>query len=973
MRGIRPIGARLASARPHDDGIERRRIRAELGARLLGETRQAPQIGRYVVLRPIGAGAMGVVYAAYDPELDRKVAIKVLDPQAQQASLDHRRLLREGQALAKLSDPNVVAVYDVGTVDDRVWIAMELVQGDTLRAWLEAAHRRWSEVLAVMLDAGRGLAEAHAAALVHRDFKPENVMIGDDGRVRVMDFGLARSLELERADEHEEDSHPGTHRSSHPTTALAGTPAYMAPEQLAGQSADALSDQFAYCVTFEEALSREPRVPKWLSAAVRRGMASAASDRWPGMSSLLRELERGQSRARRRRGAVWVGGALLVVGASMGGSELERRHRERSCEDRGSAVAEFWNGDTRQRLGDGLRATDVPHAEATAHAVVEIFDARAEQWRHAQVETCLDHDVRQDWDDDQLERALWCLEDRRLELEALAGILTVADRETTNRALMAASRLSDVARCRDPAVLGRLPAVPEERREAIRSVRERLAGLAGRYATGSSEAGVPASREAVDEAVALGWPPLVANARVLEASFLRRAAAYDDARAEAMTAYFEAVRIPDWDIAADAALVVVAISTDRHDQTDGTVWGRHAQVALERVDDTAGPRASALFNSLGLLHKSAGEYDEARAAHERARQIAVGLFGEDHPEVSIAMLNRASIDYETGDYPLARSTLERTVEIRERNLGPEHPDVAIALANLATVLEKTGHTDEGRALARRALAIEERSLGADHPRVATSLNNLAVRYNRAGDHAAALELHGRALAIREKHFGPDHPAVATSLANLAIVHQDMDDRAAAVEFHERAIVVRERALGPRHRDLADSLDNLGVLLIQEGDRERARTLIERGLAVRESALGPNHPDVAVSLTNLAALEEDPMRVVAIFRRVLEIRETALEPDHPEVARALTNLALELDLAEPGTVELLERAVAIFDHHPGVQPREAAARFGLARALAGASADATRVRGLAEAALRDHRTDGNAAQIARVERWLSERH
>jgi serine/threonine protein kinase len=275
---------------------------------------------------------MGVVYAAYDPELDRKVAIKVLDPQAQQASLDHRRLLREGQALAKLSDPNVVAVYDVGTVDDRVWIAMELVQGDTLRAWLEAAHRRWSEVLAVMLDAGRGLAEAHAAALVHRDFKPENVMIGDDGRVRVMDFGLARSLELERADEHEEDSHPGTHRSSHPTTALAGTPAYMAPEQLAGQSADALSDQFAYCVTFEEALSREPRVPKWLSAAVRRGMASAASDRWPGMSSLLRELERGQSRARRRRGAVWVGGALLVVGASMGGSELERRHRERRIE-----------------------------------------------------------------------------------------------------------------------------------------------------------------------------------------------------------------------------------------------------------------------------------------------------------------------------------------------------------------------------------------------------------------------------------------------------------------------------------------------------------------------------------------------------------------------------------------------------------------------------------------------------------------
>ncbi len=913
---------------------------------------------------------MGVVYAAYDPELNRKVAIKVLDPPAQQPSIDDRRLLSEGQALAKLSDPNVVPVYDVGTVDDRVWIAMEFVQGSTLRVWLNATHR-WSEVFAVMLDAGRGLARAHAAGLVHRDFKPENVMIGDDGRVRVMDFGLARSVEIERADEHADAREPGTPRGSRATTALAGTPAYMAPECLRGQPADARSDQFAYCVTFQEALSRQHRVPKWLSVVVRRGAAPVASDRWPTMVSLLRELERGQSRVRRRARVLWAGAALLVVGTSMGAAELAQRQREWGCQERGRAVAEFWNEDTRQRLVEGLRATDVPHAEATAHAVVEVFDARAEQWRHAAVEACLDHDVRERWDEDQLERSLWCLEDRRFELEALARVFTVADRDTTNRALKAASRLSDVGRCRDPAVLDRLPAVPAERRDTIRALRERLAGLAGRYAAGSYEAGVPLSREAVADAVALGWPPLVAAARVVEASFLRVSAAYDDAWTEAMTAYFEAVRMADWNTAADAASVLVAVSVERHDQDNGIAWGRHARVALERAGDAAGPRAGALFNNLGVLHEHAGEYDEARAAHERARQIATDLFGEDHPEVTIALLNLATIDYEMADYARARSTLERIVEIQERNLGPEHPDVAPALANLATVLDKTGHAVEGRALARRALAIEERSLGADHPRVATSLNNLAIGYKRDGYHAEARELHERALAIREKRFGPDHPTVATSLSNLAVVYQDMHDHKTAAELHQRALAIRERALGPRHRDVADSLNDLGVLLVQAGDRERGRTLIERGLAARESALGPDHPDVAISLTNLAALEKDPTRFVAISRRVLAIRETALGPDHPEVARALTNLALELDLGELHTVELLERAVAIFERHPGVQPREAAARFGLARALAASGADATRVRELAEAALRAHRTDGNAKQAARVERWLSE--
>src|SRR5688572_26513944 len=157
-------------------------------------------VGRYVLLDKLGAGGMGIVYAAYDPELDRKIAVKLLLP-SRSTEAGRARLLREAQALAKLTHPNVVAVYDVGTHDDQVWIAMEFVPGQTLGAWVKERLRRWPELLRVLTDVVRGVAAAHAVGLVHRDLKPENVMIGRDGRVRVMDFGLAHGRSLVAAEQ----------------------------------------------------------------------------------------------------------------------------------------------------------------------------------------------------------------------------------------------------------------------------------------------------------------------------------------------------------------------------------------------------------------------------------------------------------------------------------------------------------------------------------------------------------------------------------------------------------------------------------------------------------------------------------------------------------------------------------------------------------------------------------------------------
>jgi tetratricopeptide (TPR) repeat protein/predicted Ser/Thr protein kinase len=302
-------------------------------------------VGRYVVVDCIGAGGMGVVYTARDPDLNRKVALKLLradrDTRSSQAS--RARLLREAQAMARLSHPNVMPVYDVGTVADEVFLAMELVEGGTLSAWMGAAERPWREILLVLRAAGEGLAAAHAAGLVHRDFKPDNVLIGTDGRVRVTDFGLARAARdeataLEKGSASSEDLLASVTR----TGTLIGTPAYMAPEQLSGGIADARSDLFSFCVTLYEALygarpfagaslaelaaaiaaraiapaPAAARVPGWLRGVVVSGLHAEPDARPASLRALLDAIDAGLLRVQRRRARLAAATVVACVAAT---------------------------------------------------------------------------------------------------------------------------------------------------------------------------------------------------------------------------------------------------------------------------------------------------------------------------------------------------------------------------------------------------------------------------------------------------------------------------------------------------------------------------------------------------------------------------------------------------------------------------------------------------------------------------------
>ena len=473
-------------------------VQAAVEAQLFGRRDRPVTVGRYTVLAPIGSGGMGSVFRAHDPELDREVALKLVRAERMGDATTRARLVQEARAMAKLGHPNVAMVFEVGEADGHLFVAMELVDGVDLRAWLGSQPRPWPQVLERFEQAGRGLVAAHAKGLIHRDFKPDNVVVDGEGRARVVDFGLAReqgstALDTEEAGEAGEAAAsegeapagerraPGEASEGALTTTgtLLGTPAYMSPEQWRGEAIDARSDQFSFCVSLWEGLfgarpfpqealgslmqavtegriaePRNGKVPGHVVRALRRGLRSDPAERFDDMDGLLAALRP----ARRARWLLAGTMAVAVVGAATLGPWLGDRDPDAACRDEGQRLAGVWDEPRREAAGAGLRATGLAYAEPTWRSVSTQLDRYAEEWI-AQAEASCTGSPSEAAATRRARRQR-CLEDARLALDHLADALVHADEAIAVDAAHAATRLPDLGACADDRRLARWAADP---------------------------------------------------------------------------------------------------------------------------------------------------------------------------------------------------------------------------------------------------------------------------------------------------------------------------------------------------------------------------------------------------------------------------------------------------------------------------------------------------------------------------------
>ena len=770
------------------------------------------KVGRYEIKGDLGFGGMGVVLDAHDPDLNRRVAIKMLLAGKRGGEAAQQRLLREAQALARLSHPNVVAVDDVGTTDAGIYVAMEYVSGPTLRQWCERARRTPADIFEVFRQAGRGLAAAHAAGLVHRDFKPSNIIIGDDGRVRVLDFGLARAAHLDDPDADPNndpalESTPwplrkvdGSSSSSDrlvvPITkhgTIAGTPRYMAPEQHRGKAGPP-ADVFAFCVSMYEALYAkypfgngddhqqrllagkldEPPavdgVPKHIERALVRGLAGTPDAR-PTMADLLRELDRDRWRTAR---TIALGAAL--VAASAGAAIAFARSTKPPCEDAEARLAASWNDAARAAVR--ARFPD---------SVIHMLDDYASRWAVKHREVCIATNVEHKQSEQLMDQRMACLDVRRAQLAALVqGLSDPGTGATVEDALAAGSSLLDLDGCDDLEHFGptvALPASPKEARE-VATIRADMAPIATQIGLGDVAAALPKARAIAERADKTGFVPLRAQAADLVAYARLEAGDVDNIEPLLQS-------------------MVVLGSEAKNDQVVATGW-------------------------IELMRKKGSTDAQTKdaLAMKFAAEAAVHRAG-DPPKLFSDYYQALSDIYDiAGDNPASKDAQEHVLEIVKKTRGPRHVLVGGALINLGGTQFALGDLDSALAMFKEALSIYEEQVGPNSPRVAIALTNIANVLVQKHQFAEAEPMLKRALAIKEKTFGPEHRGVGITALSLSDVYVGEHRYADALPFAERSVKILSAALAPEHPHVATARTSLGQIMIRLGRWDEGCALVD---------------------------------------------------------------------------------------------------------------------------------------------------
>jgi len=925
------------------------------------------RIGRYELRALLGVGGMGSVYDAHDAELDRAVALKVLRPELGEVPGLADRLVYESRLMAKLAHPSVITVYDAGREGDTVFIAMELIRGSTLAAWLASHPLGWRAIVSLFERAGDGLAAAHSAGIVHRDFKPDNVLVARDAeKVVVTDFGIAREAaqaaavyDLDVTDVDTpipamtatdatipagamvvETLYPVTVRA-HATAdgAVIGTPAYMAPEQIAGRKLDVRTDVFAFSVSLWEALFRARpfpgktlaeiftamrgprlrppagamRVPRRLLRALRKGLAFDPRNRWPDMPALLAELV--AIRASRRRISL-AAGAVGLVGLGIAAALAVTRPAPPvdRCARALEPLAEAYNPRLEAQLGAVLAVE--PRLQRT---VVDKLRATAQAWRATHLATChADREVAQD------ATTTACLDARRLELGgAVADVI-----EHGPAGARYASRISDVpgqpALCAAPVsglLFARVPADRELRRK-VTALRDRLADASRASGPAEVQRALRDAEQVVAAAAAL-WPPLHAEAQYARAMIQETtgdtrpvAGMLRDAAGAAERAHHDEVAANSW-----IQLAHIHASDDQN-PARALEYVTYAEAAADRIGRP--PRVLATLEYMkGMVLVAANRPQEGAAELHKAVALAEAIGSDYLPK---ALLGLAYVAETQGRYADAAAAYRRAIDQLPRSPTGQILGPPVYFERLALNLSLTGHPKQAEIEARRAVELADRTMPETQSQRALSHVHLARVLADAGRNEPALAEITGALDAIAKIQGKRSQRYGELLSTQSDILSAMGRHAEAEPQFARACEIVAFATGDDAAPYAMCEASHSAALIGLHRYAAAKAKLDRAVLQLGKTLGESHPIVAQSLelrgTAQAALGHRQAAIADFERTIAALASSQLEPGVLASARWKLGRELWTD-QRPRAHEEIVAARALFESAAGKWAHERA--------------------------------------------------
>jgi tetratricopeptide (TPR) repeat protein len=857
---------------------------------------------RYTIDALIGSGGQALVYKAHDNVLGRTIALKLLRDTTDAGVLDEARLA------AKLNHPNIVAIHDAGRLPSgQVYLAMEHVAGGSLDRWLSRARRSRAEILRVLLEAGRGLAVAHEAGIVHRDIKAANILVGDDGRARVTDFGLAtlgdRAL-------------------------VAGTLPYMAPEQLDGE-ATAQSDQFGFAVTAWEALTGtfpygttgdraaaiakgivEPTqpLPRSFDRALRRGLAPQSSERWPSMHALIEALSTDPAR---RWKLVGAGAVAIAIGTTT--FALAARTPDDagpSCAYAPSAIA----SEQRTKIEQAFGASKKPFAAAIRTRVLAELDTYAASIDSQRVEAC--RATRAGTQSAELlDLREQCLYERSRALVAVGDVFARAGDTEIQNGVALARGLPPVDVCADRAWLAERVRPPTDVATQIRvtQVTERLATSSAELRAGKIPQAVAIADAALADARGVDHLPTRARAELVAGQARAKMGETKIAEQHLQDAAQLAQRGKDDRTAAEAWIELVKVIGHGNGRYDEALrYAGFADATASRLGASTELRARLAYYRCAIFDLQAKLEDATRACDEAA-QAWSSARGADAPEIADVLVVAARVAYKAAKRDVAEATIARALAIREAALGKDHPAIMEALFAQGQFAIGAGTLDVAQAAFERGMAIGRAALGEDTLPMAALYSQMASLLERRGDFAAALVAIDRSSEIRTRIEGATHPDMVFNYIQRARILESLKRDADAEAAYLAGQSIIEKTLDGNHPSLTALLQDLGRLHGRMGKAALARDELERAIRVAKESEEPLAiASATTALAEFLHLGNKPAQAIPLYQEALVVYEKLLGPDHPQLGPTLQNLGLAfIDTKKPrDAIAPLQRAVAL---------------------------------------------------------------